>query len=215
MNDEQVEKLFKGENAIWFFDHNGDPKAPHAELTSGLCSDGYVNCRVILADPVHAEWLARKLVALAAKRHIKPADWVVGSAYAAITLSFEVARLMGAVHGFTQKDPKDEKKMIWVGPTIPEAASVLQCEELVTTRGTTDKVRKAIEIGNPYPVKFLPDILTIVHRPESISDADMVTIAALIRREVKTWEPAACPLCQAGSQRVRPSKNWAQLMGKK
>lgn len=104
--------------------------------------------------------------------------------------------------------------MIWVGPTIPEDATVLQCEELITTRGTTDKVRVAIEEGNSHKVHFAQDKLTIVHRPEVIMGADMTEITALIRRQVKTWQPADCPLCAAGSPRVRPSKNWAQLTGK-
>ena len=68
VNADQIEELFQSENAIWFFNHNGDPKAPHAELTSGLCSDGFINCRLVLANTSHVQWIARKLVTLSARR---------------------------------------------------------------------------------------------------------------------------------------------------
>jgi orotate phosphoribosyltransferase len=216
MNASAIYDLFIRENAIWFFDYNdGNPSSPHAELTSGLCSDGYINCRVVLSDPQNSQWLAVQLVKASVARNVKYPDWVVGSPYAGITFSYEVARLMGAKHGFPQKDPKDDKKMVWVGPTIPEGATVLQCEELITTLGTAVKVREAITTGNPPVVHFIRHVLTIVHRPEIISDWDEATIIALIRREVKTWQPQECPLCKAGSPRVRPSKNWAELTSKK
>jgi orotate phosphoribosyltransferase len=212
----ETQNIFEGENAIWFFDYNnGGLRTPHAELTSGLCSDGYINCRVVLSDPQKTHWLAIQLVKTAVARGFRFPEWVVGSAYAAITFSYEVARLTGAKHGFTQKDPKDEKKMVWVGPTIPEGATVLQCEELITTLGTTTKVREAIQTAHSYPINFFREVLTIAYRPGEITSEDRTYITALIYREVKTWHPRVCPLCGSGSPRVRPSKNWTELTGKK
>jgi orotate phosphoribosyltransferase len=212
--EKDIIALFERENAIWFFNYGGDPKAPHAELTSGLCSDGYVNCRIVLSDPMKVELLAHQLISLAEIRNVGKVDWVVGSAYAAITFSYEVARRMGARHGFVQKDEKDPKKMVWTNLVIPAGARVLQCEELITTFGTAQKVRDAISDGNPYEVSFLPDILTIVHRPEKFQGGGVTDILALVQREVKVWKPDQCPLCANGSPRVRPARNCAQLTGK-
>ncbi len=78
-NDPRVVRLFEAENGIWYFDYNGNPKAPHAELTGGLCSDGFINCRVVLSNPQHAQWLAVQLVRAAVARNVKFPDWVVGS----------------------------------------------------------------------------------------------------------------------------------------
>lgn len=212
-SEEKVRELFVACGAVWLFNYDGDLRAPHAELTGGLCSDGYFNLRVVLADPQNVQWLAVQLVKAAVARNVKYPDWVVGSPYAAIVFSYEVARLMGAKHGFAQKDPQDNKKMVWVGPTLPEGSAVLQCEELITTGGTAARVREAIAGGNPNEVRFLPDILTIVHRPELIMGKDVVAITTLVRRQVRIWDRKVCPLCAARSPRIPPSKNWTQLTG--
>ena len=145
-------------------------------------------------------------------------DWVVGSPYAAITFSYELARQLDARHGFAEKDPKNPKQMIW-NPSrfpIPANAVVLQCEELITTLGTTLEVREAITKGNPNPVHLLPIVAAAVYRPAHFGDCDPVTVVALIEREVKSWKPDECPLCKQGSEPLRPreGQNWALLTGK-
>ena len=144
---DEVFDLFEHESAIWFFDYHGDPLAPHAELTSGLCSDGFINCRLVLCNPAWVALIASRLVELAKMCDVGKPDWVVGSAYSAIVLSYEVARLMGAKHGFVQKSETDPKTMVWPNLSITEGATVLQCEELITTSGTRAKVRDAIDKG--------------------------------------------------------------------
>src|SRR5258708_2824575 len=92
-------QIFEAAKAIWFFDHTGDPKAPHAELTGGLCSDGYANCRIVASDPRNLQRFGFWMIEEVLKRKLDP-DWIVGSAYAAITISYEVARQLGVKHGF-------------------------------------------------------------------------------------------------------------------
>lgn len=144
-------------------------------------------------------------------------DWVVGSAYAAIAFSYEVARQMGARHGFVKKAPTSEKpkRMVWEDLQIPEGAKVLQCEELITTFGTTYEVRNAILEGNKERVIFLPQVATIVYRPEELDGEVDSQVIPLLMRVVKTWDPNKCPLCAQGSPRVRPAQNWARLTSKK
>jgi orotate phosphoribosyltransferase len=216
MKDKEILALYEKANVVWFFNYNGDPKAPHAELTGGLCSDGFVNSPPVFTDPETVECLASELVALLQSRNAIRPDWVVGSAYSAITFSYEVARQMRKHHGYAKKDPTDPKKMIWDHLVIPEGALVLQCEELITTLGTTLEVRRAIEAGNPNPVRFLPDVATVIYRPAHLGNVGIIDVIALVAREIKTWKPEECPLCKAGSQRLRPrqGQNWAKLIGR-
>ncbi len=214
MNEQGILEIYQKAGAVCFFNYNGDPKAPHAELISGLCSDGYVNSSPVLADPKTVGFLALELVEKLKKRNVRDVDWVVGSAYAVITFSYEVARLLGVMHGFVEKNPENPKKMLWKRLTIPGGASVLQCEELITTLGTTLEVRRAIEEGNPEPVRFLPDIATAIYRPAKLGNTGNIDVIALVAKEVKTWRPEDCPLCKLGSERVRPKQNWARLMGR-
>jgi len=209
VNEQEILKLYESMNAVWFFDYNGNPKAPHAELTSGLCSDGYINSAPILADPIMVEILAGEII-----KRLPPdcCDWVVGSAYAAITLSYEVARqLNGVSHGFVEKDPENPKRMCWKRLVIPEGEIVLQCEELITTLGTTMEVRRAINEENPEPVTFLPVVTTSIYRPSEKLQASSIDVTALVTKIVQTWQPEKCPLCAAGSHRLRPKQNWVKL----
>lgn len=134
--------------------------------------------------------------------YLPRADWVVGSPYAAITFSYEVARQMGAMH------------VRWSRFAIPEGATVLQAEELITTFGTTLGVRQAIEAENPAPVRFLPFVATIIYRPPSFDVPSHLQVHALVEREIKTWTREECPLHAQGSQALRPKEHWAELMKK-
>lgn len=215
MTEQEVLAFYEKENAVWFFNYQGDPKAPHAELTSGLCSDGYVKSALVLSNPLVVKLLTLELVSRFPHRNVGKVDWVIGSAYAAITFSYEVARRLGARHGFTRRDPANPQRMVWNDFMIPRGASVLQCEELITTKNTILEVRRAVQEGNPEFVFFLPDAATIIYRPPKLQGGGMIDIISLVTRVVQTWEPGQCPLCAAGSPRLRPNlQNWAQLTGK-
>lgn len=88
-------ELCKEADAYWF--HSGDPKEPHAVLTSSKHSDGYVNMRKVLQDPKRCETLTKKLVD---KHNIlsEKIDYVVSSAYSAITFGYELAKQIGAMN---------------------------------------------------------------------------------------------------------------------
>ncbi len=142
INPKDYENTFLSAKEILFwFDicdagwmHDGDPKKPHAELTSGKCSNGFFDCMRVLCYPNLRKILAHQLILrLKFHQHLSndQVDWVIGSSYAAITFSGEVAYGFKAIHGFTEKDPSDPKKQVWRRMMIPEGASVLQVEELI------------------------------------------------------------------------------------
>ena len=218
LSQEIILSWFEACDAVWL--HNGDPTKPHAELTSGMCSNGFFDCLRVLCHPNLNEILAYEL----AKRMVKEGladfervDWVIGSPYAAITFSYEVAKALDATHMFCEKDPADPKgkKMLWKRLTIPESATVLQIEELITTSGTMQEVRRAIKEGNEYPVNFLPVVGTLAHRPPKLPvDYGEQQVVALVEKEIWAVPPEECPLCKAGSVRYRPKTHWRELTGK-
>lgn len=213
LTERKIFQLFELYDAVWV--HDGDPKRPHAELTSGLCSNGFFDCLRILRDPAQCEFLAKQLIVKLRQNGLESADWVIGSAYAAITFSYEVARKLGSSHGFVEKDHQDPKKMVWRRWNIPEGSTVLQVEDLITTGQTFSEVRRAIEDGNEGKVKFLPIIGAIVHRPSKLpADYGGIKIVSLIEEEVWAIDPKDCPLCKAGSPRLRPKPHWRELTGK-
>ena len=216
LTEDEILEMFNFCDAVWL--HEGDPKKPHAELTSGMCSNGFFDCLRVLRHPKLNEILARQLVKkLSRETGITKVDWVIGSAYAAITFSYEVAKALGAIHGFVEKDTSEpkSKKMKWQRMTIPKGATVFQVEELITTSGTFREVRRAVKEENSEQVNFLPIIACLVHRPPELPmDYGDVRVASLIEKEIWAVDQKECPLCEAGSQRLRPKTHWAGLTGK-
>jgi len=218
---ETIISWLKNENAYWHYQGDRSPEKPHAELSSGLCSNGFFDCQRILCYPNVAEILAFQLAweikVCMREERIDKIDFVVAPAYAAIPFGHEVAKALGARFVFTEKDPSDPKgkKMLWQRMAIPAGANVLQVDELITTASTIKEVRRAIQDGNPELVTFVPFVGTIVYRPESLKAKSEYEIVSLIRQEVQNFEPSECPYCKAGSPRVRPKKNWDKLTGKK
>lgn len=216
LKETTILEWFEMHDAYW--GHDGDPKKPHAELTSGMCSNAFFDCWRVLCQPDFNEFLARQLVRkLRAEGVTDKVDWVVGSPYAAITFSYEVAKALGAIHGFAEKDPVDPqgKKMVWRRMAIPKGATVLQIEELITTSGTFKEVRRAVEEGNPEPVNFLPVVGALVHRPPKLPvDYGDREVIALVEKEIWAVDPSECDLCKAGSVRYRPKTHWKELTGK-
>ena len=218
LEEADILEWFEQCDAFWM--HSGDPLLPHAELTSGLCSNGFFDCLRVLSFPNLAEILAWQLGQKILNWDRAVVDWVVGSAYAAITFSHEAAKFFEAQHGFVEKDPTDpkSKKMVWKRREIPEGASVLQVEELVTTSGTLKEVRRAITEGNGQPVDFSPIVGALVHRPPKLpadySEFGVEKVVALVEKEIWAVRPEDCPLCKAGSKRLRPKTNWKELTRK-
>lgn len=206
--------LFEFHDAVWL--HDGDPKKPHAELTSGLCSNGYFDCPRVLKHPNYGEALAKQLVQKLKENGVKRPDWVIGSAYGAITFSYEVAKEFGAIHGSAEKDSFDPKKMVWQRLTIPEGSTVLQIEDVIATGHTFLEVRRAIKEGNEGKVNFLPIVGVLVHRPPKLPvDYGDIKVVALIEKEIWAVDPKNCSLCKAGSPRYRPKTHWKELTGKR
>jgi len=105
LSDADVLAVYDEAEACWFFNYDGDPKAPHAILTSGLHSDGYVDSQKVYSKT----WLARPLVAKLIRRldrrnePTERVDLVVSSSSSAIHFGYELARQLGTEARFVEK----------------------------------------------------------------------------------------------------------------
>lgn len=218
---EEAFRWFTAYESGWSYDGKPDPKKAHAKLTSGKCSNGYYNCRDLFGkNPRICAIFADQLVRILSKAGlVGEFDWVVGSSYSAMTVSYEIAKILGVCHGFTEteKDLDDLKKknQIWKG-NIPAGSRILQVEELITTLKTSTQVRNAVLRSNPHHVQFLPNVATIVHRPAElpIDYGDEWKIIAFLEKAVWAGVPDECPYCKVGSKPYKPKENWAELISK-
>lgn len=193
---------FTEAGAIWV--HDGRPARPHALLTSGLHSDGFVNCSLVTQR-------ARMLQEVVGDLKLPEAvDWVIGSPMGAITISYAIAVRLGANTGFTEKDG-DAMKLARF--EIKPGQKVLVVEDTISTGGSTLKSIEAIRATGVADADILPYIVCLVNRSGSPT-LDGRELRALLTLDIHNWKPEDCPLCKAGSAAARPKSNWAALTGK-
>jgi len=177
------------------FRESGAMLEGHFELSSGLHSDRYFQCALLLQDPRRAERLAQALAP-----RIPAVQLVVGPALGAVTWAHEMARALGVNGIFTER--KDGEMVLRRGFTIEPGTRVLVVEDVLTTGGSAKEVLRVLKElgaevvavgsilnrsgGNPFEEEFGLPLFTL-------ADA-----------EVKTYEPADCPLCASGSAAIKP-----------
>ncbi|MBI4371036.1 MAG: orotate phosphoribosyltransferase [Elusimicrobia bacterium] len=179
-----VEKLF--------LDHGAFLKG-HFLLSSGLHSDRYLQCALVLAQPAAAEELGR---ALAAKATAKP-DLVLSPAMGGLIIGQEVARSLGVRHYFTERT--DGVMGLRRGFSLKPGERVLVVEDVVTTGKSTKEVFEVARAAGAEVV----GALSIVDRSDGRS-ALGVPYAALWAVAVPAWPAADCPPCRAGVPVVKP-----------
>jgi orotate phosphoribosyltransferase len=215
IKDIEPERILDLSEAIWIY--QGKPGEPHALLTSGKHSDGYINLNAVLQFPNLCEILAKSLIRKIKEEGIDNTkiDAVVSSSYAAITLGQEVARQLRVMFVFTEKEKKEQK---WSGRfKLPKRAKLLQVEDLISTLGTTRKVKEAILKQNP-DVSFLERegktvVATVIHRPEKLPKIyPDYSVIALMEREIHVWESNECPLCKRNSPVLKAKPNWERFI---
>ena len=210
-------EIFKEKNAFWLFDRNGNPKNPHALLTSGKHSDGFFNGGIVSADAKLLDQAAGELVMMFGYPEYSNVDMVVGPAMGAITLAYAVAshiannKMNGCLTAYVEKSV-DGKKMEFKRAEIAKGTKVLLVEDTITTGGSVEKTEEAVkEAGG----EVLPFVLALVNR-SGLKEINSKKIISLIDRKISAWDPKDCPLCKGGSEAIRPKEkdNWAKLMGR-
>lgn len=213
--DEAIDHLWGVCNALWI--RPNEPKEPHVEISSGLCSDGYVNMRRVLRYTNLCMIFAKLLVFVLWKRfpgysYNHRISWVIGSDHTAATLSFCVALLLGAKHEFTEKGPN--KTQLWRRGIIRQDEVVLQVEDLIATSDTVRAVRLGLRQGNRCPINFFPAVLTLAHRSKNQLIDNIYPILSLRHYDMKTWPRDQCPLHDQGSVAIHePQFHWGRLTG--
>ena len=208
----EITHLFKIARCLWQYEEGSG--GPHAVLTSGKHSTGFIDTLELLTYTPLCDRLATQLAVKIRKAYAGRVDWVVGSDHAGADFSQSVARALKCRHAFTEKEKGPEGEIqTWKRHTIEEGAVVLQAEELITTMTTLSRVRTGMTAGNRYPVVFAPVVGTLVNRSPH-AEYDGSPLVDIVRYSFDVYEPANCPLCSIGSQAIdKPKRNWKLLTG--
>jgi orotate phosphoribosyltransferase len=166
----------------------------HFRLTSGLHSNEYMQCALVLQHPSIAEKFGSVLAS-----HFPKSDIVVSPAVGGLIIGHEVARALGARFLFTERDPATSKMILRRGFAVKPGETAVVIEDVVTTGGST---RDVIETLQAAGVKVL-GAGSIIDRSGGKADLGVPKVA-LATLEVTAWPADFCPLCQEGIPVEKP-----------
>jgi orotate phosphoribosyltransferase len=168
----------------------------HFRLTSGLHSDRYLQCALVLQHPGHAAALGQALAARL-RELADPPDLVIAPALGGILVAHEVARSLGVRGLFAER--QEGALRLRRGFRIEPGERCYVVEDVVTTGGST---RETMEVARLAGARVIA-AGSLIDRSGGRTDLG-VPRAALAVLDVPTYQPEACPLCRAGSTAVKP-----------
>ncbi len=165
----------------------------HFKLTSGLHSDEYLQCAIVLQHPHLAERLGRELA-----ERLPVCDFVAAPALGGLIIGHEVARARGVRFLFTERDAA-AKMVLRRGFSVQPGETAVVIEDVVTTGGST---REVIQVLQAAGAKVL-GAASIIDRSGGKADLGVPRVA-LATLTVNSWDPQECPLCQQGIAVEKP-----------
>jgi orotate phosphoribosyltransferase len=166
----------------------------HFRLTSGLHSERYLQSALVLQHPELAGRLGEALAERT--RHLQPTV-VLSPALGGIVIGQEVGRALGIRAIFAER--QDTRLMLRRGFSVTPADRVLVVEDVITTGGST---RETIEVAATAGARTL-GAAAIIDRGGASARIE-VPLFSLVRLEVPTYQPEACPLCARDIPVVKP-----------
>ncbi len=184
---------FVSDTVIQIFEETGAYLKGHFRLTSGLHSNEYLQCALVLQHPAVAERFGRELAA-----QLPACDVVVSPAVGGLIIGHEVARSLGTRFIFSERDA-DHKMTLRRGFDVKPGERAVVIEDVVTTGGST---REVIEILRAAGANVLA-AGSVIDRSGGAVDLGVPRVA-LATLTVVTYAPESCPLCKQGVQVVKP-----------
>ena len=188
MTQEEVYKTFEETHALL----NG-----HFELRSGLHSNQFFQCALVLQYPRIAGQLCEALVEkMKAELQDLEVDTVIAPAMGGITIGHDVARALGVRFIFVEKEDNQLKLRRF---KIKEGERFVIAEDVVTRGG---RVQETIDIVKENGGEVAA-IGILVNRSGGKAEFDAPWVS-LLEIEPITYEPSNCPLCEEGLELVHP-----------
>ncbi|HEV2424826.1 MAG TPA: orotate phosphoribosyltransferase [Terriglobia bacterium] len=170
----------------------------HFVLSSGLHSDRYIQCALVLQHPEVAAQLGRELAAkLGSKLGHARATVVVAPALGGILVAHEVGRALGVRALFTER--QDGRMTLRRGFTLEAGEPTIVVEDVITTGGSTLETIRAVEEAGGKVIAAG----SLVDRSGGSAELGLPR-AALLTLTVQNYGPSQCPLCKAGTPTVKP-----------
>ncbi len=185
LTQEEIIKIFKEKEVML---------EGHFLLTSGRHSDKYMQCAKLFQ---YADTSALICKQLAGQFDGKKIDLVVGPAIGGIIMAYEMGRQLGVKNIFAERE--NGVMTLRRGFEAPAGANVLVVEDVVTTGGS---VREVIALMKESGANVV-GVGAVVDRSAGQVDFGC-EFRAVLSMEVKSYDPAECPICGSGLPLVKP-----------
>ena len=171
----------------------------HFELRSGLHSDQFFQCAMVLRYPRIAGRLCEALVELlrAGSAGALPVAGVIAPAMGGIAVGHEVARALDVKSIFAEK--QEGKLVLRRGFEIGKGERYLVAEDVITRGGRVQETIDIVERAGG----IVTAVVVLVDRSGGRAQFAHPTFS-LLQMEPVTYDPAHCPLCAGGSPAVHP-----------
>ena len=166
----------------------------HFVLTSGLHSQNYLQCALVLQHPQEAEAFGRSRADQFRTHNI---ETVAAPAIVGLIIGYEVARALGARFIWTERE--GGQMTLRRGFTVRPGETTLVVEDVITTGGSTRETIGALRAAGARIV----GAASIIDRSGGRADVGVPRVA-LATLDVPALAPAACPACARGEQAVKP-----------
>jgi len=184
------------DEVLQMFKESGALLEGHFRLTSGLHSDRYLQCALVLQHPKQAAALG---AALAARlRAISEApDFIIAPALGGILVAHEVAREAGVRGLFAERQEGVLK--LRRGFHIEPGEKAYVVEDVVTTGGSTRETMDVVTQAGGIVIAAG----SLIDRTGGRTDLGVPRVALAVL-DVPAYSPDECPLCKTGSQAIKP-----------
>jgi len=170
-------------------EESGALRRGHFLLSSGLHSGAYVQCALLLEDPVRARRVGQELAELLRQFH---PDSVLSPALGGVIIGHEVAAGLGVPFRFTER--KGEEMGLRRGFSLRQGERVVIVEDVVTTgRSTLETASLATARG-----ARVVGIGAIIDRTAGRDPFD-VPFRSLLQLDLPSYPPNECPACRSGA----------------
>lgn len=191
--------------ALW--QHDGNKKRPYALLTSGLISDGFINCSKIIERPQVLEMIVANLLRKAPDLPTNNVV-IVGSTMGGITFAHEIARQLGVQFRMWWTEKHDGLMLLADRFEVIGDEIVLVVEDVMTTGNTTRKTRHAL---TQRGVKQFVEFTLVIANRFGHDMFESNPLVSLVDLNFNVWEKGKNPYFKDGKEStppVRPKGNW-------
>lgn len=182
------------DDVLELFRQSGGLLEGHFKLSSGLHSNRYLQSALVLQHPDFAQQLG---TALAERTAHLQATAILSPALGGIVIGQDVGRALHIRALFAER--QDGVLTLRRGFSLSPSDRVLVVEDVITTGGST---RETIAVAEAAGARVV-GAAAIVDRGAKGGQLD-VPLQALLRLEVPTYPPEACPLCGNGIPITKP-----------